>query len=450
MVTAVFDPDGTGSDFSYTAGLARDGLPELHMWARPDLGDDPGLDWKFSQRDTCWILNRLAWRLLDGRLAVGDAWMETYDEGLVEAHFSVHEPVAAEELDALGAGNAPVLPIKWELRRAPVGAPKPMDAVAQAEAAATYDEIVSPRSSSVAPPGWDLPATPSWGADGRFGPRTPLVLARARQLWSAPADQWVAIADHVVVARDRVPTGYALSVSHAAARAAGRVAEVERLESAVEDLMAGFGITWGVPHLAELRAWFGRSFAPGPESDDGWRYLLDQIALVVTGHLVVESLVDVLSDRVTRLGQGILLTALGPPGAAPDSRWLCSPTVDRAITDLIARTPLTAMVESAAAWDRTFWDQPGLPIVVTSWTGAGCSRPVFELLDVASCVVAAGALESRGLGLGALQVWLTSLATVLTERASLDQSVVDLFLDASRQVVGLERLVNSPLTTEVA
>src|SRR4051794_34220461 len=107
-VNAVFDPDGTGSDFSYTVGLASAGVPELHMWARPTLGEDPGLDWKFSQRDTCVILNHLAWRLLDGRLAVGDTWVETYDEGLVEAHFSVHEPVDSGEVDAWGAREAPV------------------------------------------------------------------------------------------------------------------------------------------------------------------------------------------------------------------------------------------------------------------------------------------------------------------------------------------------------
>ena len=65
QVTAVFDPDGKGKDFAYTVGLFERELPELHLWARPSLGDDPGADWKFSPRDCCGILNELAWQLVD-------------------------------------------------------------------------------------------------------------------------------------------------------------------------------------------------------------------------------------------------------------------------------------------------------------------------------------------------------------------------------------------------
>lgn len=121
LVTSVFDPDGTGSDFAYTEGLAAVGEPELHLWARPTRGDDPGLDWKLSPRDCCLILNQLAWRLLDGRLSVGDSWTEEYDEGFVTAHFSIGAPVDAASVDAFGAGDAPVLPISWSLRRPPAG-----------------------------------------------------------------------------------------------------------------------------------------------------------------------------------------------------------------------------------------------------------------------------------------------------------------------------------------
>ena len=74
QVTAVFDPDGEGQDFAYTVGLFERDLPELHLWARPSLGDDPGADWKFSPHDCCRILNELAWQLIDGELAIGDSW----------------------------------------------------------------------------------------------------------------------------------------------------------------------------------------------------------------------------------------------------------------------------------------------------------------------------------------------------------------------------------------
>ena len=49
QVTAVFDPEGGGRDFAYSVGLTDRGLPELHLWARPSLGDDPGADWKLSR-----------------------------------------------------------------------------------------------------------------------------------------------------------------------------------------------------------------------------------------------------------------------------------------------------------------------------------------------------------------------------------------------------------------
>ncbi len=315
-----------------------------------------------------------------------------------------------------------------------------MDAAAQAEAASAYEEIIPKRSRATVPGGWELPTGPSWDPEQRFGPRTPLVLARAAQLCSASADDWVNLADYVATAHVRAPTGYALSVSRTSAREPGRAAAVERLESAVEDLMAGFGTSWAVPPAAALRTSFG----------PGFDHLVEAITEAVVTHLVVESVADVLPIRVGRLGQGVVLAALAPPGVAPDGRWLCSQTVDRAVADLVTRTPLPDLIEVAAAWDRTFWDEPGAPILVTSWTSAGCSRPVFELLDPASCTIAASTLRSQGLGLGALQVWLTSLATVLTERAALDPTAVELFLEAGRRVVGLERLVNSPLTTEAA
>ncbi|GAA0969974.1 hypothetical protein [Nocardioides aquaticus] len=40
-VNAIFDPDGEGGDFGYTVGLATRDVPELHLWSRPSLGDNP-------------------------------------------------------------------------------------------------------------------------------------------------------------------------------------------------------------------------------------------------------------------------------------------------------------------------------------------------------------------------------------------------------------------------
>jgi len=60
QVQVVFDPDGTGADFAYTTGLHTRGLPELHIWARPSIGEDPGADWMLSTQDRGEVLNELA------------------------------------------------------------------------------------------------------------------------------------------------------------------------------------------------------------------------------------------------------------------------------------------------------------------------------------------------------------------------------------------------------
>ena len=89
QVQAVFDPDHTGGDFAYTIGLHTRGLPELHLWARPSLGEDPGLDWMLSCNDRCRALNELGGMLVAGRLAVGDEVVHEYDHGLARVTFRV-------------------------------------------------------------------------------------------------------------------------------------------------------------------------------------------------------------------------------------------------------------------------------------------------------------------------------------------------------------------------
>lgn len=53
LVQEVFDPDVTGQDFSYTIGLHDHGLPELHMWASPTDGDDPGMTGRCPAATAC-------------------------------------------------------------------------------------------------------------------------------------------------------------------------------------------------------------------------------------------------------------------------------------------------------------------------------------------------------------------------------------------------------------
>ena len=187
QVTAVFDPDGAGKDFAYTVGLFERELPELHLWARPSLGDDPGADWKFSPRDCCGILNELAWQLIDRELAIGDTWERAYDDGMVTARFRLDPPGDRDELEAFGiAPGASVLPVRWSLHRRPIGRPRPLDKRGLQRATTEYAAILARLGDDACvPDGWTLAST--FVADGEFGPLTPMVAGRVAEFWSADA-----------------------------------------------------------------------------------------------------------------------------------------------------------------------------------------------------------------------------------------------------------------------
>lgn len=117
-VMAVFDPDGTGSDFAYTVGLADMGLAELHVWARPTDGTDPGLDFRLSSRDMGYLLNQWAAEYIEGDLDVGSTFTVEFDGGAAKGHFVAADVVAAIDVDAFTAGDdTPVIPLRWSLER---------------------------------------------------------------------------------------------------------------------------------------------------------------------------------------------------------------------------------------------------------------------------------------------------------------------------------------------
>lgn len=124
-VMAVFDPDGGGQDFAYTIGLAAKGHPELHVWARPTDGLDPGVDFKLSAEDCGHLLNRFSEELLSGDLVPGSTVHEDFDAGLTRAVFTLGEPVPPHQVEArLVSEGAAVIPIRWTLERPPAGAPR--------------------------------------------------------------------------------------------------------------------------------------------------------------------------------------------------------------------------------------------------------------------------------------------------------------------------------------
>ncbi len=120
-IVSVFDPEGHCQDFAYTQGLAPRAGCELHLWARPSLGQDAGADWKLSPRNCARLLNRFARQLLAGTL-VPMQELEGFDRGQTRLRFTVGEAVRPGEVDAHQLDDhVQVLPLRWSLHRAPSG-----------------------------------------------------------------------------------------------------------------------------------------------------------------------------------------------------------------------------------------------------------------------------------------------------------------------------------------
>jgi len=266
QVQAVCDPDGTGGDFAYTIGLFDLGLPELHIWARPSLGEDPGADWLLSMSDRRHVLNELGQLLVEGRLDVGSTVTREYDAGLATVTFEVGPPGDPEELEAFGiAPGALVLPVLWSLERAPDGPMRELSVEASAEAEDLFAAVVAglpDGTGGSGPRGWELPDRPSFGVEQRFGPLTPVVLARAAQLWQAD-DETVA---HLLRVAGDVKSEVGSLTAPAAramatARAVGRRHAVEALHEAVHELVDH--LTTGPQGSWRWRGIVSRRFAVG-------------------------------------------------------------------------------------------------------------------------------------------------------------------------------------------
>jgi hypothetical protein len=117
-VQAVFEP-GTARAFAYTIGLQDLGLPELHMLSHPTVGSDRGRNWHLSTRDLGYLLNRFGSQLMLGEIGVGQEIDLSMDDGATTVRCTFGTPVPGSALEALGARDAPVIPIRWSLHRTP-------------------------------------------------------------------------------------------------------------------------------------------------------------------------------------------------------------------------------------------------------------------------------------------------------------------------------------------
>jgi hypothetical protein len=321
QVTAVFDPEGRGQDFAYTVGLFDRGLPELHLWARPSLGEDPGADWKFSPHDCCGILNELAWKLIDGELAIGDDWQQPYDEGLVTCRFRLDPPGDRDELQAFGImPGAEVLPVRWSLHRRSIGRPRALGKRGLQRATSEYAELLAALGDRASvPEGWTL--APTFVAGGEFGPLTPMVAGRVAELWSADAIDLGNLMWAATTMLQGGPITWPVAAASAVAREVGRVDEATRTQDAAIAVVESRMDQPDWPQIGrELGAVIG--FEPGEVSAGELRRAVHgNLGELLWTVLVTEVVADQLTKQQRFHGRGAWLTGLGPVGELPGPEW---------------------------------------------------------------------------------------------------------------------------------
>lgn len=450
MVQIVFDPDGRGHDFAYTIGLCELGVPELHMYARPSLVDDPGADWKFSGDDCCRMLNRLGVKAVRGQLPVGARFEHEYDGGLVRAAFRVDPPGDRDLLEAFGvAPGVDVLPVRWSLHRDPEGEPRPLDEVAEAQARVDYLLIATSWRSRDSHPRWTLPSRLSFDLDQRYGPLTPVVLGRAAQVWQAgPAFLADLLAVAGLIWAGTGSLTYPMTRAVSLARTVGRSAQLQHLVEDAHDLVDGFETE---PEARErwqaaIEEDYGTELAD-PDPHTRWRvrrnlrgFLLD----VVVSLLCAEAVADVADRDLLLSARGPLYAANVPRGLAPSHEWVAADAVLLKLVDLLgglSRRRLEQVGRTHESWS--------VPVAPTT-----PARPSYALVQGRLCglaMVSAAAAPDLGLLLGGppppgLQRWATVLTSALTHRPRLDAEEVTCLAAPFDDVLPrLAQVLNEPL-----
>ena len=411
-VQSVFDPDGEGKEFAYTIGLYDQGLPELHIWGRPSLGEDPGDDWMLSTNDRTRVLNEFAWLLIDGRLDVATNLRREYDAGLAVVDYRVDPPGDRDELEAFGiAPGAIVLPIPWSLTRPPEGTVSPLTHDALAIAVADYKNVLATVDRQIpAPLGWELPDEPSYSPDQRFGPgRRPALDA----------------------------------VSDAARELIASMTEDPRARRRWRSIARAF---WP-EHWESLH---------GHERVRYERNLAGRLGDLFGSLLAVEVIADIAEPRLMLEARGPWLSGLGGLAEVPGPEWAASPAVLDVVGDQLSRLTtqqLLAISRIHRAGRRA--ELPGAPGYDDL-----CSRLLgLGLVSASGCPLAATLVEVPGVEIsigevnGGLLAWMrdlqnlaTCLTVALTHRARFDAEEVALLALPYRELMpGLEAALNQPL-----
>jgi hypothetical protein len=448
-VQSVFDPDGTGKDFAYTVGLFDSGLPELHVWARPSLGEDPGHDWLLSPQDRGHLLNELAQMLVDGRLDIGTTMTRIYDGGLATVTFEVGPPGDRDELEAYGVGpGALVLPVLWSLRRPAEGPLSPLTESAEALARDTYADLLRGLDPARrGPRGWSVPTTPSFAVDQRFGPLTPLVVARGAQLWQGSDESLEHLLYMASCEQAHGSLTAAAAVARAAARPVGRRRALEALTEAIPDL---------VDHITERPAgqrrwkqvvsevfpdlWEELDRSERATAEHNFALMLRRVPMSC---LAVEAVADVAEPGLVLQGRGSWLAGMRRETVLTLPEWRASSSVVSVLRGLLegADAGGLAAITAAHQFARTTGQPSGyaeLSLRLQTWavtSAASCPwEPMLADLPAWKPLVAA----VPGAIIGAvpdLEHWATCVTSALTHPERLSTADVSLFAEPFHNIL---------------
>ncbi|RLV50055.1 hypothetical protein D9V37_09340 [Nocardioides mangrovicus] len=435
-IQVVFDPDEPWRDFAYTVGLVERGLPELHAYAYPSLGEDAAPDWRFGARDLCALLDAAAARLVAGDIAVGSEWLARYDDGLTTVSLRLDPPGDRDQLEAwLVEPDAQVLPVRWSVSRAPRGPRRRLDPDEHADLKQRYRalaELVDPMVDL--PPAWRLPRRASYQPAQRYGPRTPLVLARAARLCSLDPVQLATVLSRSAAVEQTGSLTWPIAVAAALARPLGLEDALHQLHADAHHVLALFGQDGRLAQRWRDAVALCEGPAQGQDtlSREYRRALRGLFHDAVIAALAAELLGRDATPAVRLHALGPVLRPELPDGAPPGPEWAAAPVVVAAVEGLVADVAAPrlrhlmlrhlAAREDDEAYEMLLWRLEGHAL------SSACSLPLRERAHPE------------------LQVWLGAVAAAVVHRARLSATEVErLCAPAVGLVPGLRQVLNDPL-----
>ncbi|MGH3508357.1 MAG: hypothetical protein ACRDO2_14255, partial [Nocardioidaceae bacterium] len=397
-----------------------------------------------------------------GEIGVGSELTRAYDGGLAIVTFRLDPPEDRRALEALLVEpDAEVLPVRWALNREATGELSPLTGEAREAAEQVWRGLVATLDRRRVPELWVVRRRkPDFDPAGPFGPLTPLVVARGAQLLHADADGLGRLVD----AASKVDAGgglrWPVSRARALARGKGRVAQLEAIERASDELVAL--VVGGTQWRRLVDDVFGDLLRGGrsEEFERAEQSLADLLRTATLVCLSTQAVADVADDDVLMAGTGAWESAQQAAGVAGLVPWHAAPHVVDVVRRLLRRRSAETLSKIGLMHDMTLrWGSVNeqtrryadLEARLTGWalaSPAACP-PVLQLLEGTK----AGQQLAHGVGPGlggsrldALQEWATCLTSALTHRQRLTAEDVRLFAWPLHSLLpGLERIVNEPL-----